>query len=279
MTVSIVLNNGSLHRSNDDSSQIVEFENYQINIPLKPPSGKTTRIKQSDVLNMSELLEEANKIEGDNLTKRKLLIEFHRRLVLPAGCLLISLIGLPLGLQARPGKKAIGIQAALAIFILYYVLFTFGRTMAEESSLPVSLTMWGPNGLFFILAVYWIFRVANERPLLPRSVGASLENMVGFVERFVKQIITTIQKTRGREGTLAESDQIESDSAVPLAIHGNPKLRHFHLPGCSLYNERESSLKFKSADVAIGAGFEPCSYCANFITSGSLGLEPDKESS
>ncbi len=45
---------------------------------------------------MTELLQEAQMRTRDE-TRRKLLIEFHKRLVLPVGCLMISLIGLPLG--------------------------------------------------------------------------------------------------------------------------------------------------------------------------------------
>src|SRR5690606_12200965 len=118
-------------------------------------------------LAMNELLQEAEENKEDVLNTRKVLIEFHKRLVLPVGCLMMSLIGLPLGLQARPGKKAIGIQAGLAIFILYYILFTFGKDMAEEGFLPVWLAMWSPNILFFSLALFWIFRIANEQSLIP----------------------------------------------------------------------------------------------------------------
>jgi len=40
MTVSIVLQNGSLHRPGNDNAQIVQFDRYVINIPLLPPTQK-----------------------------------------------------------------------------------------------------------------------------------------------------------------------------------------------------------------------------------------------
>jgi len=169
MMVTIVLRNGSLHRPSNESAQIVQFDQYQINIPLQPPSGSAVHLKRT-ALTMQELLDEAQHIPENTLQKRKLLIEFHKRLVLPAGCLIISLIGLPLGMQARPGKKAIGIQAGLAIFVLYYILFTFGKSLAEQNIAPVALSMWAPNAFFLVLAIFWIVRISNEQSLVPRTV-------------------------------------------------------------------------------------------------------------
>jgi lipopolysaccharide export system permease protein len=152
------------------NAQIVQFDQYRINIPLRLPETSTARMQKS-ALTMRELLEDAQQPGSDTTKSRRMLIEFHKRLVLPVGCLMMSLLGLPLGLQARPGKKAIGIQAGLAIFILYYILFTFGKALAEDGVLPVWLAMWVPNFLFFSLAIFWIIRVSNEQPLIPEVIS------------------------------------------------------------------------------------------------------------
>lgn len=170
MTVSIELRNGSLHKPGTDNAQIVQFDQYRINIPLRLPETSATRLKKT-ALTMRQLLDEAQLPEGTAGNRRNLLVEFHKRLVLPVGCLMISLLGLPLGLQARPGKKAIGIQAGLAIFILYYILFTFAKEYAGDGISPIWLAMWSPNLLFFGLAILWIIRVANERPLIPQTIS------------------------------------------------------------------------------------------------------------
>ncbi len=169
MMVSIELKNGSLHKPGTDNAQIVQFDQYRINIPLHLPDTTTTRPKNT-ALTMRQLLVEAQFPESD-VDKQNLLVEFHKRLVLPVGCLMISLLGLPLGLQARPGKKAVGIQAGLAIFILYYILFTFAKEYAGSTIFPIWLAMWSPNLLFFILAIIWIIRVSNEQPLIPEVLS------------------------------------------------------------------------------------------------------------
>ncbi len=262
MMVSIVLRNGSLHRPGNDSAQIVQFERYIINIPLLPPDTRATRLKRSS-LTMDELLENS-RLETQNTThKRKLLIEYHKRLVLPFGCLMISLIGLPLGLQARPGKKAIGIQAGLAIFILYYILFTFGKTLAEEDVLPIALAMWTPNVLFLLLAIFWIIQISNEKPLFP-------EKMTSFFEKYFRQISyffagqysKIVTHLRGLKSIDEEYNDGSGQRLTKTEIRGNVKSKIFHLPECEFYNCTNCTIEFKNIQIALDSGFEQCHLCS-----------------
>ena len=261
MMVSLVLQNGSLHRPGNDSAQVVQFNKYIINIPLSPPNTKETRLKRS-ALTMSELLEKARSEEKNTVNKRKFLIEFHKRLVLPVGCLVISLIGLPLGLQARPGKKAIGIQAGLGIFILYYILFTFGKTQAEENVFPVAFAMWTPNVLFLLLAIFWIVRISNEKPLIPENISI----FIGFISSRISQFTSEqfkriIRVLRGPEFSEEEFDDEDELQTVSTGIRGNVKSRVFHLPGCEFYDCKNCTIEFKSVDIALESGFEHCRFC------------------
>lgn len=119
---------------------------------------------------MGGLISQANKLGLDTEQGRNYLIEYHKRLVLPVGCLMLSFLALPLGLQARPGKKAIGVPVALSIFIIYYILHTLGKDLAEGGTVPTGVAMWFPNVLFFTLAIFWIYQVTNEKPLIPEKM-------------------------------------------------------------------------------------------------------------
>jgi lipopolysaccharide export system permease protein len=177
---------------------------------------------------------------------------------------MMSLIGLPLGLQARPGKKAIGIQAGLAIFILYYILFTFGKDMAEEGLLPVWLAMWSPNILFFSLALFWIFRVANEQSLIPAVCSNVLKKIAAVISIPLK---TVYQKISYKINHSAETTLYEKtvDLTPGPAIKGNAKSMVFHVPSCEKYNCIHCTIEFKDIHVAREAGFEPCRICKELI--------------
>jgi len=265
MMVSIVLRNGSLHKPGIDNAQIVQFDQYQINIPLRLPSTKHSRLKSTD-LPMPELIKEAEKSNGSIKQKRNLLIEFHKRLVLPVGCLMISLIGLPLGLQARPGKKAIGIQAGLAIFILYYILFTFGKALAEKGVLPIWLAMWTPNTLFFILAIFWIYRVANEKTLIPMRIATYCQKIMFIVFAPLKVIYRTVSlrfKTGSKKN--CANKPFETLLKTETRVRANTKSMEFHVPECQYFNLANYNLEFKNIHDARHAGFKPCIICKDLI--------------
>jgi len=173
MAVTIDLLNGSLHRTGKEQSQIVIFDRYTVNIPLTLPATKNT-VVGIKAMNMKELRQAALTHGSHSETGRDYLIEFHKRLVLPVGCLIMSLMALPLGLQSGPGKRAIGIPLGLGFFIFYYVVYTIGKTLAEDSLLPVGLSMWAPNIFFSLLTMGAIYRVASEKPLFSEALNNKL---------------------------------------------------------------------------------------------------------
>ena len=215
---------------------------------------------------MDELLKNAE-LETENTEhKRKLLIEFHKRLVLPVGCLMISLIGLPLGLQARPGKKAVGLQVGLAIFILYYILFTFGKTLAEDNVLPIVIAMWAPNIIFLLLAVYWIVQVSNEKPLIPEVITDIFGKYWNFACLVILNQYRKVKNIFGGSPSPHEAtDGSHILKAKKTGIRGNVKSRVFHLPGCEFYDCKNCTIEFKDIHIAIDSGFESCRFCKDNI--------------
>ncbi len=167
MTISLY--NGSMHRTQQNNNEIINFKTYTVTIPLELPANGITMLHKK-LLSMKQLLQFSEKYGMDTRMGRQYLVEYHKRLALPVGCLMLSFLALPLGLQARPGKKAIGIPVALLIFVFYYVIHTVGKEMAESGHVPIIQALWLPNFLFFGLAVFWIYQVTHEKPLIPEKL-------------------------------------------------------------------------------------------------------------
>ena len=186
MLVTIILTDGTLHNNEGPDNQVIRFERYQLQISLRPPTqiGKEDVTSQSrGAMSQDQLLKAAARQKPDSKEAKIFLSEYHHRLILPVGCFLLSLIGLPLGLQAGPGRRAVGIPLGLAFFVLYYITLTTTRVMSEEGILPLILGMWLPNILFFILAIFLFFRVHQERPLVPERLQAVF---LKLYDRFLK---------------------------------------------------------------------------------------------
>ncbi len=281
MLVTITLKNGSLHRPDDDNSQIISFEKYTINIPLQPPTmlgGEDVTSLSASSMTMAQLQETANSFGRDTPAGRTKLIHYHKRLVLPFGCFILSLLGLPLGLQAGPGRKAIGVPLGLAFFILYYILFTLGKTLAEDIGIPVIVAMWSPNLIFLGIALYFIKQAANEQPIVPYSVTnvflSFLDSAVipfrnNFIQLFKTKGATSSNETLSRQ---SRSSPVKASTSITGAdyltegtIHGNIKSHVCHVPGCEFYYCKNCTIEFKNIQVALDSGFEPCRFCKDLL--------------
>jgi len=212
MNATIILRDGSLNRPDMPDSQIIRFQEYVIDIPLQLPGESFNR----GALTMPELMEKAKEYGWDTQRGRVMRVEYHKRLALPVGCLFLTILGLPFGLQAGPGRKAIGIPLGLAVFIGYYVLFTIGKTLATDSSLPLVPCMWTANVFFFLLGLFFIKRVTNELPLVPEPVSRVFGKFFHLAARpflALPPLVRRLSK-RGRKATAVE-ERISSAHLPP----------------------------------------------------------------
>jgi len=268
MAVTIVLSDGTLHNTDGKDNQTIRFSRYQLQIPLKPP----TRIDGDDVTQISkgamtqqQLLEAARQTGSDSKRSRIYLAEYHHRLVLPVGCFILSLLGLPLGLQAGPGRKAAGIPLGLGFFVLYYVAFTICRVMVEDMQLPLVFGMWLPNIIFAAITLLIFWRVEQERPIFSEKLADSIADLKDqYITPQIKRVRKLFGRLLNRRQTAAKHEQYVSKIQTML-IHADSHSMTFHLPDCERYNCTSCTIEFNSAQVAQEAGFVPCRFCKTLI--------------
>lgn len=256
LVVTLILQNGTMQIPENDKAQTVTFDRYVIKIPLKLPA-RAPNIKKRGTMNMTELMERAREVGINSPGGRSYHTEWHKRLVLPVGCFVLSLLGMPLGLQAGPGRRAIGVPFGLTLYIAYYIMFTMSRNLSVSGALPVSTTMWAPNLLFFILALVFINRVAHEKPLVPYYIQTLLERLVGALVELTSRVVAFIlpaEKKAAEAPGDSEADRIK-------ILRGNARTRIFHFPECDYYYSQDCSVEFKDSTVATNAGFDPCFFC------------------
>lgn len=265
MLVTLRLRNGSMHIPEGQDSQIISFDQYIINIPLQPPA-RSPSFRSRGTMTMPELLQKARDLGITSEKGRTYHTEFHKRLVLPVGCLILTLLGMPLGLQAGPGKRAIGIPLGLSLYILYYVFFTMARNIATTSTLPVQVVMWLPNTAFLLLTMILIYRVAHEKQLIPSVVQGVFEKMTS-VSRHIFQVISKPfslpvrpSDVDGKSNDISLSRSFRNDH-----LRGNVKSRVFHFSICDHYHCKNCSIEFKDVEVATQAGFSPCRFCRTLM--------------
>ncbi len=90
-------------------------------------------------------------------------IELHRRFALPVACLMLAMVGIPLGIATRKGGRAAGyVNAIFVAFFCYYLASVSLLGLARQKTLPVPVALWLPNAVFFVAGVIFLARL--EKP-------------------------------------------------------------------------------------------------------------------
>ncbi len=90
-------------------------------------------------------------------------IELHRRFALPVACLMLAMVGIPLGTSSRKGGRSAGyVWGIFLAFFCYYVAYIALTRLASSHSMRVDVASWLPNAAFFIAGIVMIARM--EKP-------------------------------------------------------------------------------------------------------------------
>ncbi|MGO9097606.1 MAG: LptF/LptG family permease [Bryobacteraceae bacterium] len=89
-------------------------------------------------------------------------IELHQRLALPFGCVLLALVGIPLGVSSRKAGKSAAVVITVFLAFLYYMGFISLISLSRQGAVPVGPAVWTPNAIFAILGL--VLMAGLERP-------------------------------------------------------------------------------------------------------------------
>jgi LPS export ABC transporter permease LptG/LPS export ABC transporter permease LptF len=120
---------------------------------------------------------------------KRFLIELNNRFSYPAACLVLMLVGVPLGVVSRRGGKSSGFVFTLLLVILYYILSYTGVALARQDKLPVVLAVWLANVLFAFAGVFLLWQMA--------SGGRVLSAIVNLASRTPKVSLGSAHHTNG----------------------------------------------------------------------------------
>jgi LPS export ABC transporter permease LptG/LPS export ABC transporter permease LptF len=162
-TLLMRLRNGTEHeevKNADGSTQYQVSTFTESELPLTIGSQEDAHIGRNDtpILAMSNrVLYEHTKGPGG----RGYLIELHKRFAYPAACLVLMLIGIPLGISSRRGGKSAGFVLTIALVFIYYFLSLIGVSLAREGKVPVFAGVWAANMLFAFFGLLLLRQMAT----------------------------------------------------------------------------------------------------------------------
>ena len=109
---------------------------------------------------------------------RPYLIELHYRFAFPTACLVLMLVGVPLGLSSKRGGKGAGFVATLGLVFIYYFLSSVGIALARQGKVSPGLGVWGANILFALAGLLLLQQISRG--------GAVIELFVSVGNAFTR---------------------------------------------------------------------------------------------
>ena len=164
---------GSEHETDPKDASHYQISTFQqTDIPLDLPSteNKPDESLPADVMNTGALWQKAARV--DAISARWYLIAFHKRFALPTACLVLALVGIPLGLSSKKSGKSGGFVLTILLVFTYYVISLVGVSLARQGKVSPWFGAWLADIMFLVLAIVLLLR-AEKRPFEMASFRAA----------------------------------------------------------------------------------------------------------
>ncbi len=134
-------------------------------LPLPLSDKDETHLGRSDApilaVPTSELLARSRGAAAKTPDGKAALIEINKRLSYPAACLVLMMVGVPLGMATRRGGKSAGFVLTILLVFIYYFLSIIGVALARQGKVPPFAGVWLANVAFGIGGIVLLRQMAT----------------------------------------------------------------------------------------------------------------------
>jgi len=158
--------------------QQYNISTFKVNdLPFTPAQQNEGHLGRLDTpiyaLPLHELLRRSHGPDG-----KRFLIEVHKRFSYPAACLVLMLVGVPLGVTSRRGGRGSAWVFTILLVCLYYSLSLFGTALGKQNWISAFAAVWLANILFAAGGLFLLWQMA--------SGGRVLSALTSFMARAPK---------------------------------------------------------------------------------------------
>ena len=186
-----------------DIAPNLKFLNYKDSVSLFLAQKNTPKIKQFSELISDSLATSMRDFAGFQLSavasNIKLLadmeiankssaafhgIEWHRKFTLSFACIVLFLIGAPLGSIIRKGGLGTPMVLAIVFFVIFFLLNNFGEKFAKSGQWDVYKGMWLSSGVLIPIGLFLTYKAMRDSQLFNQE----------FYYRLLQPIKVTLRK-------------------------------------------------------------------------------------
>ncbi|MDQ4140026.1 MAG: LptF/LptG family permease [Bacteroidota bacterium] len=108
----------------------------------------------------------AEKMKGTYRESNNYQIEIFRKFTQSAACIIMFLIGAPLGAIIKKGGLGMPVLISILFFIIFYVLTILGEKWGREGIVMVGAGMWAANLILLPIGLFFLYQARNDSSLL-----------------------------------------------------------------------------------------------------------------
>lgn len=106
-------------------------------------------------------------IRQDNFLK--FTIEWHRKLTLSFACILLFLVGAPLGAIIRKGGLGMPLVIAIAFFVVFHIMSMTGEKLSKSGTIAPWIGMWMATAMLLPIAFILIIQARNDSQIFSKE--------------------------------------------------------------------------------------------------------------
>ncbi|GAA4339270.1 hypothetical protein GCM10023149_49860 [Mucilaginibacter gynuensis] len=115
------------------------------------------------VLDLVKGRADTNKEEVHNI--RRSIVEYQKKFTLSVACLVLFLIGAPLGAIIRKGGLGLPVVVSVAFFLLYHIISTIGEKGVKDGGTPPIIGMWIAIFVLTPIGIFLSYKAATDSTL------------------------------------------------------------------------------------------------------------------
>lgn len=165
MNVTLAMQEGAIHTQprTEQSYSLMGFDNARLNLDISSALVQSNAPgKGAEDFGSLDLVREIRRLRREGKPAYPYETELHKRLSIPFACIILGLIGAPLGIRRSRSGKSAGVALALLVFLVYFIILSGATNLAETGTFPASLAFWAPNLVMSLGAVVFVIKKGEE---------------------------------------------------------------------------------------------------------------------
>ena len=193
LVIHLQLYNGAINQVDIEnrSAHSINFDTYDVSLDLqKPFMTSESGPKDEDEMSLGEFWQYLNTAKKKDEQYYTTLIELHKKFSIPAACIALGILAIPLGVQSGSAKRSTGLGLGLVFFLIYYLMLSAGQVFGEAGVYPPAIGMWVPNVVMGGLGLFLAVRTAIDRPV-------KIDSVIDPVRKKIRQMLGTSENRGG----------------------------------------------------------------------------------